>query len=284
MRALWALPLLVFLSPSFLPASLRQQPQPSVPATADSLLFEKKKALMAAQPDTSHAALVLVMGRSFLGQPYVSGVLDRTQQEQLVVNFREMDCWTHVECSVALTLGGSQSSFEEYRQQLQKLRYWGGNIEGYGSRIHYFTGWLLQAEKLGILQDLTRDMGGIPYVKQVGYISARPHKYPKIKDEKTLAQLRSAEARINKHRWYYIPKSRVAAMEHLLHEGDLIILTSAKADLDISHQGFAVRQNGRIHLLHASSLNRKVIISALPLPQYLAKQRGQSGIIVARLL
>ncbi|HND86696.1 MAG TPA: DUF1460 domain-containing protein [Saprospiraceae bacterium] len=284
MRLLWAFPLLIFASPTFLPAVFTQQVHSPAPPSRDSLLFEEKKVLMAAQPGAGHAALALAMGRSFLGLPYVSGTLDRSEQESLVINFSEMDCWTHVECSVALALTGPQGTFEDYRQHLRKLRYWGGTVEGYGSRLHYFTGWLLQAEKLGILQDLTRDLGGIPYAKRVGYISARPQKYPKIKDELTLRQLRGAETRINKHSWFYIPKARVSSKEHLLREGDLIVLTSAKADLDVSHQGFAVRRNGRIHLLHASSLSKKVIISAQPLAQYLAKQRGQSGIMVARLL
>jgi hypothetical protein len=63
----------------------------------------------------------------------------------------------------------------------------------------------------------------------------------------------------------------------------LLLLTSTKRGLDISHEGFAVRQNGRIHLLHASSLHRKAIISGQPLAEYMKGQKGQSGIIILRL-
>ncbi|HRI60993.1 MAG TPA: DUF1460 domain-containing protein, partial [Saprospiraceae bacterium] len=148
---------------------------------------------------------------------------------------------------------------------------------------HYFSGWLLQAEKSGLLRDLTKELGGIPYRKKIGYISARPDKYPKIKDAATLRDIKAAEKRINAHQWYYIPKARVAAMEHLILEGDLVMLTSSRRDLDIAHEGFAVRQNGRIHLLNASSLSRRVVVSKQTLAQYLATQKGQSGIMVARL-
>lgn len=65
-------------------------------------------------------------------------------------------------------------------------------------------------------------------------------------------------------------------------EGDIISLTSAKADLDIAHQGFAVKINGRIHLMHASSLAHRVVYQQ-PLPAYVISQRGQTGIMVARL-
>jgi len=249
----------------------------------DSLIFEEKKALLTPLAAQSRAAQTLAVAKSFLGAPYVTGTLDRTTAEQLTVNLRELDCWTQVECSLALALTGPQGTYADFQDHLKKLRYWGGTVNGYGSRIHYFSGWLLQAEKLGFVQDVTRDLRGVPYRKRIGYITARPQKYPKIRDAETLEALKNAESRINRHDWYFVPKAKVAAIEHLIQDGDIIILTSAKADLDISHQGFAVRRNGRVHLLHASSLSKKVIVSAQPLPQYLAKQRGQSGIMVARV-
>jgi hypothetical protein len=73
-------------------------------------------------------------------------------------------------------------------------------------------------------------------------------------------------------------------MEQFIQEGDIICLTSVKSDLDIAHQGFAIKRNGRVYLLHASSLAGKVIIARQPLAQYVDSQRGQSGIMVIRLL
>ncbi len=246
----------------------------------DSLLFLEKQQLAAA--DTSTIARTMAIARSFLGAPYVHGCLECVKDEALTVNLREMDCWTFVENSVAIALT-HDGSYGFYKSFLQQLRYWGGHVDGYGSRIHYFTGWLLQAEKCGIIEDLSASMGGVPYDKKVGYITARPAKYPKINHEKVFLELKKAEKRINAHKWYFIPQSRIAKMEHLIQEGDLVCLTSAKADLDIAHQGFAVKQNGRVYLMHASSLSKKVIIARQPLAQYVVAQRGQTGIMVARL-
>jgi hypothetical protein len=48
--------------------------------------------------------------------------------------------------------------------------------------------------------------------------------------------------------------------------------------------GLAVRQpNGRIHLMHASSDQRKVVITRYPLSNYLLYHKHLSGIRVARL-
>lgn len=246
----------------------------------DSLLFlEKQRYALAEQ---TIVAKTMAVANSFLGTPYVNGCLDRDAQECLVVNLCELDCWTFVENSLAIALA-EPGNYGSYQSHLRELRYWGGTVNGYGSRIHYFTGWLLQNEKRGLLQDLTQRMGGIPYPAEVGYISARPSKYPKIKNPETLRAIRSTERRINAHAWYYIPENRVAQVESLLEEGDIVSLTAWKADLDIAHQGFAVKKNGRVHLMHASSLGKKVIVSKQPLAEYVRSQPGQSGIMVARL-
>jgi len=246
----------------------------------DSLVFLEKQRYALAE--STLVAKTMAVANSFLGTPYVSGCLDRDAVECLVVNLCELDCWTFVENSLAIALA-EPGDYGSYQTHLRELRYWGGTVKGYGSRIHYFTGWLLQCEKRGLLQDLTRNMGGIPYPAEVGYISARPSKYPKIKNPETLRAIRSAEHRINAHEWYYIPENRVAKAESLIKEGDIVSLTAWKSDLDIAHQGFAVKKNGRIHLMHASSLGKKVIVSKQPLADYVRAQPGQSGIMVARL-
>jgi len=276
------LPLSVWAGNRMLPSALTSKTaatQTSLP-DPDSLLFAEKQLLVRAQKGLS--AQTLAVAHSFLGTPYVGGTLDRSRTEHLVVNFRELDCWTFVESSLATPLADS-GSYASYKAHLQELRYWGGTMDGYGSRIHYFTGWLLQNEKRGILDDLTAEMGGIHYRTNVSYISARPAKYPKIKNPETLRDIKTAEKRINAHPWFYIPQDQVSSMEHLIQEGDIISLTAWKPDLDIVHQGFAVRVNGRVHLMHASSLGKKVLISKQALPQYLHSQAGQTGIMVARL-
>ena len=252
-------------------------------ASPDEAVFNEKIKIAAQQNTLVEKALAV--GLSFKGTPYEHGTLDGFEPEGLVVNLRQLDCWTFVENSVAIALCAhrSQTNFADYQSQLQQLRYWGGTIDGFGSRIHYFTGWILQQGKRGILQDVTQALGGVPYQKTTNYITAHPIYYPQLEDATVKENLKKAEKRVQDHDWYYIPKKKVAKMEQFIHEGDIVATTSSRADLDISHQGFAVRIKGRIHLLHASSVHKKVIVSALPLAEYLARNPGQSGILVARL-
>jgi len=268
--------------------SISRVAHPDVPLTIpetnplDISIFEEKRALAA--EEQTLAAQTLAVARSFLGTPYVHGTLEG-EVEQPVINLRELDCWTFVENSLAIALAAraTDPTYDTLQQLVQHLRYWGGAVKGYASRIHYFTGWVLQAEKLGHLQDITRELGGVPYRNKIGYMTARPNKYPALRDGQTWRAMKAVEDRLNSHTWFYIPQNRVARIEHLLRDGDIIALTSWKKGLDIAHQGFAVKKNGRIYLLHASSLGKRVVLSAQPLAQYLLSQKGQTGIIVARI-
>lgn len=253
---------------------------PVIMSERDSALFLEKQKVTPKRNST--ALRTLAVAHTFLGTPYVKGCLDHNKDEMLTINLRQLDCWTFVENSVAIAKS-QEGDFLDYQAHVQQLRYWGGNINGYGSRIHYFTGWLLQAEKNGLLKDVTKELGGIPYRKTISYISARPEKFPKVQQPNVLRELQAAEKRVNAHPWFYIPQNKIAQMEHLIQEGDIVSLTSAKRDLDVAHQGFAVKVNGHIHLMHASSLSHRVIISKQPLSSYVISQKGQTGIMVARL-
>jgi hypothetical protein len=249
-------------------------------ANPDSLIAVQCQQAVRSQPDAALRSLQIA--QTFLGQPYVSGTLEMGEAEQLVVNLHQFDCWTLVEHSVALALTADQD-YAAYKNLLQNLRYWGGRIDGYPSRIHYFAGWILQAEKMGLLDDLTAKMGGVRYAKKFNYMSQRPQRYPALRNPAILKALQDAEARISRHTWYYIPQDKIARMENLIQDGDIVLLTSIKPGLDIAHEGFALRKNGRVYLLHASSLQKRVIVSPQPLAQYVVSQPGQTGIMVARL-
>ena len=68
-----------------------------------------------------------------------------------------------------------------------------------------------------------------------------------------------------------------------LKEGDVICITTRTPGLDVQHMGIVVKQDGIPYLMHASSAAGKVIIDALPLSDYLKKNRSANGIRVIRL-
>ena len=67
-----------------------------------------------------------------------------------------------------------------------------------------------------------------------------------------------------------------------IKNGDIILITTHIKGLDTSHLGFAWKKEGKTYLLHASSKGKQVMISSLPLQEYMEGIDSQSGIMLAR--
>ncbi|WP_266366141.1 N-acetylmuramoyl-L-alanine amidase-like domain-containing protein [Tellurirhabdus rosea] len=237
------------------------------------------------------AETMLQVGKAFLGKPYVPHTLDGTETEQLIVNFEQFDCTTYLETTVALTLALQQTNGSTaaaklepaFRKMLTQLRYRAGVIDGYASRLHYFSEWLQDNEKKGLIRDVTRQIGGMQVSKPVNYMTACTWKYPRLSDPAIFRQIAQVQESISKQSFWFIPKARLREVEANIKDGDIIMLTAARPGLDMKHVGFAVWQNGRVHLLHASSDLGEVVITQQPLAEYVQWNRRLSGIRVARL-
>jgi len=227
----------------------------------------------------------LNIAKSFLNRPYKAHTLEGNQNEKLITNLREFDCSTFVESCIAmgLTYRKNDISFDKFKKYLQRLRYYkNGKIKGYESRINYFSDWLYTHEKDGLLQDMTASMGGIEWKKNINFMSTHWNKYPFQNDMKLLEKIQKIEEKINGQSFTYIPKEKV--IENRFLNGDIIGITTNIDGLDVAHEGFAIRlQDKRVYLLHASSDFKRVMVTDIPLVEYLAKNKKQTGIMVARL-
>ena len=228
----------------------------------------------------------LNIAKSFLNRPYKAKTLEGNQTEKLVVNLREFDCSTFVETCIAmgLTYRKDDISFEKFKKYLQRLRYYkNGKIKGYESRINYFSDWLYTHEEDGLLQDVTASMGGVEWKKNINFMSNNWKKYPFPNDTELLEKIQKIEEKINGQSFTYIPKTKVKSIENQFLNGDIIGITTNIDGLDITHEGFAIRlQDKRVYLLHASSDFKRVMVTDKPLVEYLAKNKNQTGIMVAR--
>ncbi|MDR1864082.1 MAG: DUF1460 domain-containing protein [Bacteroidales bacterium] len=220
----------------------------------------------------------------FTDTPYAGGTLEGDSTERLRVNLREMDCFTFVENVVALCLTrrDAHPSFARFCEILQGLRYRHGAPDGYLSRLHYTSEWLCANRERGVLW-LPQPASGEPFRPEVSFMSAHCDRYPALKANPALcAAAREMEQSVNRYALEYVPRENVGAEREIRH-GDLIAITTRIAGLDVSHVGFAVRRGETIHLLHASSEEKKVVTSGESLHDYLAARRNHSGIIVARI-
>jgi hypothetical protein len=230
--------------------------------------------------------LMLEIGKFFLGMPYVAGILETKRDEHLIVNLREHDCFTFVENVVALLwyLKSREKSFEAFRRILQKIRYRQGRLRGYSSRLHYFSDWIYDNQKKGIIRDVTAEIGGRPLRKAITFMTTHPGLYSPLKDAVNLRMMRSVERSISKRSRFFIPKKALRRLGNKICDGDLIAVTTNTEGLDVQHVGLAARLKNRIHLLHSSSIEGEVVLSPKTLYRYLMQSRTRSGIIVARVI
>ena len=254
----------------------------------DRKLFEKLINFLKENktPSTPPSQLILEIGKFFLGKPYVDGTLDTGKSEHLVVNLGEFDCFTFVENVVALAwcLKSRQESFEGFRRVLKKTRYRNARMQGYASRLHYFADWIHDNQEKGIVRNVTAEIGGRPFRKAINFMTRHPEDYPPLEDAANLRRMRSVERRISRRSLYYIPKKVVKTLKDRIVDGDIIAITTHREGLDVQHVGIAARVKNRIHLLHASSAERKVVLSKQTLYRYLMQSRACSGIMVARIV
>ena len=230
--------------------------------------------------------LVLALGKSFLGTPYLEKTLEIPGKEQVVINLMGLDCTTFVESVLALVYSLKKTSpqMADMEKALENFRYLQGKNTGYGSRLHYFSDWIYENEKAGRIIHLSKSLGGILSPNIPSFMSANPSAYPQLADPTHLASIHEREVLLASRELYFIPKEKIHLIEGQLQNGDILAITTPLKNLDVVHVGFAVKQGDRIYLMHASSVSREVEISTLPLQEYLLKNRSQTGIMVSRLV
>ena len=239
------------------------------------------------------APLHLWYARQLMGTPYVAQTLEVNKREQLVVNLRELDCTTFVETALALGLTQQQGStrFSDYCHNLTLIRYRDGILDQYPSRNHYFTQWIRSNERQGLVSEITRNEAPFTARQRIDlhYMSQHPHLYPMLKDDKQAQALirqyeREEEGRVVR----YIPHSQLngtkASPLGIIHDGDILAIVTKKDGLDTSHIGFALwGKDGRLHLLNASQIHKRVVLEPMTLHQYMGKHPSQLGIRVIRV-
>ena len=233
----------------------------------------------------------LFFARKFLGIPYVAHTLEVNDDERLVVNTRQLDCTTLVENVVALTLCAQRQSYDyhAFKHALVDMRYRGGVIRDYTSRIHYFTEWITENTKAGIVEEIQSPNPPFSAVQtiRVDYMSTHPKSYQALREHpEYIGGIKKMEQRLTGLKFRYIPKSAVnnaRLLRQAVNDGDIIAITCKKAGLEIAHLGFAVWKTDGLHLLNASQLHKKVVEEPMTLYQYLQKHPSHTGIRIIRI-
>ena len=244
-----------------------------------------------ARKQQANTNMVIFFARQLLGIPYVSHTLEVNKTEQLVVNLRQLDCTTYVENVFALYLcmKDKKYSFDDFCDNIMKIRYRGGKNPHYTIRLHYFTDWIEDNTSMNLCREIQSPVPPFSSVQKikVGYMSANPSKYKMLKDNPDyLPEIAKSEKRLNTQEYRYIPKGKItntSLLRKTIKDGDILALTTSLNGLDIQHVGFAVWHEDGLHLLNASSLRHHTVEEPQTLYTYLQKQKSMTGVRVVRL-
>lgn len=258
------------------------------PRQADSLLINTLLHKSKCVSFNSGAERLLFFANSMKGIPYQGGTLDRSSDETLVVRTDSLDCTTYVENVLALYLASAKQNpeYRDYIESLTRIRYRDGKIHGYTSRLHYFSDWVEDNQNKGILKELTTHFEHETIACPLNYMTEHSHLYKQLKDnDSLLSVMRHIEQRWSEYEMSYVPKKLLdlPASEIKIKDGDILALTTSIDGLDVVHLGFAIWIDDSLHLLHASSLQKKVILDDVPLYDYLKGKSKHTGIRVIRV-
>ncbi|HEY0673523.1 MAG TPA: N-acetylmuramoyl-L-alanine amidase-like domain-containing protein [Longimicrobiales bacterium] len=260
---------------------------PAAPAAADDQqIFEATIARARRERlDTLPIGEVVArVGSWFVGAPYVPATLEAPGAESLVVNLREFDCVTYVESMLALArvIRSGQSSFADFKNQLRTIRYRSGKLGPYPTRLHYFSDWIVDNHSKGVVQDKTRELGGVVDPEPIDFMTQHRKYYRQLADSGFFHTVRAQEADLSKRARYMIPELQIDAVAARIKNGDVIAATSSVRGLDIAHTGLALWRGGQLHLMHAPLIGDSVEISENPLAERVVFIERQDGIMVAR--
>lgn len=252
----------------------------------DRLVAEAREGRWSALPIGERIGAV---GMALRQTPYVASTLELYDDREVCsVDFRGVDCVTFFELALAFARMLKRSAWTQdaLLAEITFMRYRGGQLTDYASRLHYLSDWLADNQAKHVVRLITPELPGAErFTRRVNFMSTHPGAYRQLKaSPEQLAKIALREAEINARTTYYVPKAKVATAQRLLTTGDIVGITTTLEGLDCAHSGVCYRdETGVPRFLHASTTKGAVILDE-DVATYVASVRTHSGIMVARPL
>ncbi|MEM9569065.1 MAG: N-acetylmuramoyl-L-alanine amidase-like domain-containing protein, partial [Cyanobacteria bacterium P01_E01_bin.34] len=181
---------------------------------------------------------IQLLAEFFLGLPYQGHQLDQNDREVLSVNLQTFDCVIFVETMLALARNFAVHDYSvpNFLENMQAQRYRNGDIDGYCSRLHYFSDWIRENEHQGRVSNITADLGGIAVQKQLDFMTSHREAYPQLVDnDENFRCIAEMEAALSPVELTYIPTAEISGIYSELQAGDIVAIATSVPGLDVSH-------------------------------------------------
>ena len=238
--------------------------------------------------------LTVEIAQKFLGTEYIASTLEK-EPEELQVFLDKTDCILFVELSscFALTVKGyrieqagdgetfkvsdkpsvkkAEPSYELLCDNIRNMRYRLGVVDGYPSRVHYTSEWILQNQTNGIMKEFSQNLGS-QFQQKFSYMSKHPGSYMQLKNNPSnVEKIQKMESHLEAQApFFYVSQAQLRDPKVIsqIEDGDIITFISKTEGLDLAHVALALKVDGVMHFIHASSKAMKVIIEEKTLADY----------------
>ena len=279
LKILAALPLSMYINPLSSACAIK---------SSDKQTFEQ---LLSKAIDGKYYQLKIgeIMGRlgiQLLGTPYKGGTLETPGKEVCSVYLNYFDCVTFYETvmDMARIIQKTEYNFNALVKEVKMTRYRNGNIEDYTSRLHYTSDWIFENVKNGVVDDITKKLGGQAVQFDVSFMTENPQYYEKLKNNPAFVRkMKEIEKNISERTYYIIPHDKIKNVESNFRTGDIIALTSNVEGLDYAHTGF-IYKDGDIPLFLNASSDRKKVFLDDTVSNYVERIGKKQAITVVRPL
>ena len=232
--------------------------------------------------------LMVHYAKQLLDIPYIAHTLEG-DTEMLTINIDELDCTTYVETVYALarTTLSQRSTWRDFANNLESVRYRNGEMTDYASRLHYISDWIMNNSARGNIKEITTEFGGCKYIiKTIDFMSKHREYYPAMADSTIYEKIRNYEIGYRSHRFPYI-KKELLYTKNIINEfesGDIIAMVTKTEGLDISHLGLVLKENNKLYFINASMGGKKVQIEKSQFADYMKNNRNCIGVRVFRII
>jgi hypothetical protein len=229
-----------------------------------------------------------------IGTPYEANTLEAylraggipTKQEPLTLSLTRFDCVTLVEACLAtgrVARASGVPAWKQFAHEVERMRYRDATRGAYATRLHYFSEWIADGERRGLLRDLGRSLGGVEDIRPLRFMTEHRGSYVALADDRVYHAIAKMERRLDGRRRTVIPTARIAEVSDRIETGDVLAFATSIPGLDVTHAALAYRdERGVLRVLHAPLSGGTVEVSRGTLPEYVGAIRRSTGILVAR--
>src|SRR5918993_4211651 len=172
-----------------------------------------------ARPDAPFGKAAVRAGELAGGSPYRPYTLEAylkaggtPLEEPLTLSLTRFDCVSLVEACLAVARVADDAGapgWSSFAREVERMRYRGGERRGYASRLHYFSEWIADGERRGLLRELGGELGGAEDARPLRFMTGHRGSYPALADAGAFRAVAAMERSLDGRPRRVVPTARI---------------------------------------------------------------------------